>query len=780
MATEISNCFRWPGLLWKGVLSIVCGKWMKYALCLLAVAAAGNVAVSHEQGDSLIAEPKHPIYPLANVDTANLKSTVAWLLDLSVEELIGEVPAHSGIYFVGCPHCHGGAQDNGVLGWEPGMGDHVRCNYCTMQFPNGEFPNNRERLLTAPSGRQQRYRYHEDADGKQYFFEAHAWYERRSALIRAAEQLAKLWFVTHDNTYGDRAAAIIGRFAQVYPDYAVKYDYPQVPVKFFPGDQKWPYEGIGPYRGAKWSWWGYMDIPGTLVLAYDLLQAGYDWQRMDAVIGQQSDRRIENDLFKLSYQFTTANPETYTNMSPRMYEDMIRLGRILGEPAMVHDAVGRFRAFLTKGFFDDGWWKEGAPSYHDMTINGLTRVANALSGYTDPPNWEGDRFESLDMEREMPLYKKALEVSRQAVLPNGRKIPINDTWWHSRGKATDTAVSRLWPSLGNAVLGAGAGPHQVMVNINWSGDYGHSHDDNGSIILYASGQELLSDIGYTHTRYRGWATHTASHNTVVIDQRGQDARGAVSEQVTGELLFFDDSHPRVKVVDVDASPAYASVATTYRRQLLLVHAAPGYDYVVDRFDVEGGQQHDWFLHGMCEEEGTLEVSIPLHNPVESLVPEWGGDNMPASQYDMDRAGTRFHAYAHLRDILGGTTQGAWAATWRYSEGNAAGLRTHIVAPNQTQVFRFRSPSVRRAREDENELDNFFRNGLMQRHVGGKSTFIAVHEPFHAETWVDSVQKENNTLVVQYSLNGTMVQDRIILDEGSVQVLSSAGWDYQSE
>src|SRR5690606_34500527 len=172
------------------------------------------------------------------------------------------------------------------------------------------------------------------------------------------------------------------------------------------------------------------------------------------------------------------------------YQSMIRVGRILKEPAMVHEAVKRFREFFSTGFFEDGWWKEGSPSYHDMTINGLKGVADALEGYTDPPEWTGERFENFDPEQEVPVYRKALEVSRQAVMPNGRKLPLNDAWWHTRGKATDTTVSRLWPSLGNAVLGAGTGANQVMLNINWSGDFGHSHDDNGSIMLYAAGQEL--------------------------------------------------------------------------------------------------------------------------------------------------------------------------------------------------------------------------------------------------------------------------------------------------
>src|SRR5690606_23554167 len=296
----------------------------------------------------------------------------------------------------------------------------------------------------------------------------------------------------------------------------------------------------------------------------------------------------------------------------------------------------------------------------------------------------------------------------------------------------------------------------------------------GSIILYAAGEELLSDIGYTHTKYRGWTTHTASHNTVVIDQLGQDA-GTKEKAVTGNLLFYDDQDTHVKVIDVDASPAY-STANTYRRRLIMVHAAPGFDYIIDRFDVEGGANHDWFLHGMCEEEGTLETSIVLDKPLGTLVPEWGGSEKPKSQYDTDLVGKRIHAYSYMRDIKAGTGTAPWTASWKYKQ---SGLRTHILSPEGTEVFRFRSPSVRLAKGDDGKLDEFQHNGIMQRHSGKPSTFLTVHEPFRKEHWIKSVKVEGEILVLRYHLNGQDIEDRVTLRDNNLQVSSSAGWEYQS-
>lgn len=718
-----------------------------------------------------------PVYPPNVLNIESLKKQVEPLMKMSVEEVMAQVPPGSGIYFVGCPNCNGGAQEGGVLGWKSGMGNTVQCNYCQMVFPNEKFPNNQEKVIIAPSGAKQVYRYYQNPEGREYHFETHAWYERWTWINPMAERLATIWYATKDNAYGDRAAAIAGRFAQLFPDYAIRYDYPNQPKKFFPANQKWPYEGLSPYRGAKWRWWGYDDIPTDLTSTYDLLQSGYDWKRMDKYIGPQTDQRIAKDLLRLGYEFTTANPEQYSNKSPGMYSQMVRVGRVLGNPTMVHEAVNRFREFVAVRFFADGWWKEGTKSYHDMTMNGLNAVANALKGYKDPADWKAERFNNPDLIAEVPLYQKALSISQEALLPNGRDLPINDTWGRPAGRRpvnSGAVDSRLWPSLGNASLKAGRGKDQMMLNLNWSGNYGHSHYDNAAIILYAAGQELLPDLGYTHGKYRLWTITTASHNTVVIDQKEQD-HGTDTKPVTGHLKFYDDRDAHVKAIDLDASPAY-DIAKTYRRRLVTVHAGPGMDYIVDRFDVEGGKDHDWFLHGMAEQEGTLETSIPIDRPIPGLVPDWGGKELPKIQNDIDPK--RFHPYVFLREVKTGVSpQKPWTATWRYDAG--VGMRVHNLSPAGTQIYRFRSPSVRMAQEDDNKQDNFLHSGIMLRNSGNASTFLSVHEPFKNQPWIESVQQLGNAVLVKYKLNGAAVEDRITLKEGEIAVTSSAGWNYNS-
>lgn len=730
-----------------------------WVLCLLVCAVSGP--------------PARPVLPPSYTvkDADSLRKNVSVALALSPEEIYNLVPTQSGIYFCGCPNCDGGAHEANVLVWEPGMGDSVKCRYCGMTFPNDRFPENQEQVLMAPSGARHVYRWFETDEGRQFHFQGRALYDRYVWCERMAHLMANLYALTGDTACGDRAAIIVGRFAQVFPDYAVRYSYPFRPVRFFPADQKYPYEGLNePYRGAKLYWWAYCDIPATLARAYDLLAAGDSFDRMRGILGEDIEERIENDLIRLGYEFTTANPDSHDNMMPCTYHDMVIAGRVLNEPAMVHETLQRFKDLIQASFTFDGWWREGAPSYHWQAVNALNRVADVARGYTDPPEWEGPRFENLEPAAAVPMLAKARQTGEQGVLPDGRLIPINDTWSSDRRTPPSTSVSRLWSGMGHAVLGTGDDQDQFQLHLNWSGAYGHAHADNASVILRACGTELASDIGYTHTRYRNWTLNTASHNTVVVDSRSQTI-GTKESPSTGNLLFYDDHDPRVQVIDVDASPAYPN-CSVYRRRLAHVHIADGRDYVVDLFDVEGGESHDYFLHGSADESGALEVGIPLPQKISSLVPEWGGTQEYTGENCLDLSGERFHPYWFLWDIRAGEAEGEVQATWVYSE---AGLRLHAFVEPDSMVVRFSSPAIRPAGEDDRRLLDSLRHGLMIRHRNNRSCFAAVLEPFRKTPWIKSATFQGDCFVVRHDFS----EETIAWDANRLVIRSSAGWEYDS-
>ncbi|MEN6624827.1 MAG: heparinase II/III family protein [Candidatus Sumerlaeia bacterium] len=703
---------------------------------------------------------------------------VSPLMKMSLDEVAAQVPLGSGFFFIGCPKCDGGSQEANVLRWQLGMGDTVRCRFCGTTYPNAQFPDDKEKRIASPDKKTVLvYKYYQGPTGRQYFYQAHAWFERTMWLRAGALTLATDFRNTRDPNSADRAATILARFAQVVPGYPVKFDFPFKQKLFYPADKLWPYGDFDSYRGSKFDWWGYHDIPSDLAQAFQMLDEGqYDFKRLGGRFGDDPRRLIVDGLFRTLVKFTAANPETAHNMSPRMYREMIITGRAIGEPAYVHDAVDRFRGLVAKRFFADGWWMEGAPSYHKQTVTNLEYAAEVARGYTDPPGWTGEKFANLDLMREVPLLARANKAMNEGVLPDGRMIPVNDTWWHGTLAPTSVSQSRLWPCMGQALLGAGSGATQTCLGLNWSGNYGHSHMDNGSIFLYAFGHELLPDIGYTHTRWRNYAVNSAGHNMVVVDEQSAAEKGPGKDSTAGNLLWFDAGDPRVKMIDLDARPAYPD-ATTYRRRLALVHAAEGFDYVVDRFDVEGGRIHDFFLHGSADQQGKLDVSLPMSAAVKTLVPSWGGRGRYVGEGDIDYVGKKFHVYDFLTDIASSKAEGVWTATWTYA-GSA--LRAHMIPPTGSVAYRYRAPMIRQAGAIDADLPKYITTGIMQRHEGGPSAFEAVYEPFRDAPWIRSVKAEKGQIVVAYTLpGGRSVSDKIKIDDNGLSIVSSAGWKYET-
>src|SRR5690606_36428164 len=83
--------------------------------------------------------------------------------------------------------------------------------------------------------------------------------------------------------------------------------------------------------------------------------------------------------------------------------------------------------------------------------------------------------------------------------------------------------------------------------------------------------------------------NTISHNTVTVDAAMQP------ERVGGTLHLFAQS-PFARVMDADANGVYPQ-AQTYRRAVVMVDVDDERSYYVDVFNVDGGRQHDYSLHG---------------------------------------------------------------------------------------------------------------------------------------------------------------------------------------
>ena len=666
---------------------------------------------------ALAAGPIHgAVYPagVSAGDVGRLTRATAFVCGLDDAALKKLVPAQSGLNFVGCANCLSGRQEE-QLAWTPERPDEVYCRYCNHRYPSRKYPMEQAVTVRNPRGEEQRYPYWANASGYRYFFEA-----RRDDLVRAylagaARSLAMLHAAGGDRQHAARAALLLDRFAEVFPGWCYHNDLPFRQKTIYDGNVP-PATFLPNFRTARWTWWAYMDIPRELVQAYD-------WISSSEVLDPAARHRIEHDFFRSAADQVLANPEEFSNMSPTAWYSLVMLGRVIGEPSYVNEPKQRLAQFTTTRFFYDGAWMEGTPSYHAQSINGLKAVLEALG----------------EPESAFPALQRSNAALLKMRLPDGRFVPVHDTWWFDKRAPLERTEPYLLPALGHACLGA----RKSQLHLTWSGGYGHQHYDNLNVILFAQCREMLSDIGYTHTRYRAWGDATASHNTVVIDGESQ-ASGSVSAPTDGALRWFDCRYPRVQSVSADGGRGYSGKTAVYRRTLFTIDAGEDRWYVVDVFEVEGGRIHDYFLHGDADAQSTVRTGLKME-ALATLLPDGIEWKPPQNENDYRPFRAPWYAYGFLHNL-----RAANAPAGKALAVDFPGLRVTLFPEAGSRLILGENPSIRHADEDDAKLDQFERPFLLLRHdaKGRRSTFTAVLEPYNSAPSVTSVERMENGLRVR--------------------------------
>ncbi len=712
----------------------------------------------------------HPVYPVALPDEqiTQLKQSVAPIMALPETEMVTLVPDKTGFRFMGCPNCSEGTQE-GQLTWSIDDPHHVTCRYCKMVFPNEIFPEDREMTFVNPVGVEVKYPYWENKTGYKYLFTAHGWREARVYFAGRAQDLGELYQLTKDRAYARRAGLILDAFARYYPGFLVSQDWPHRPKGFVLTP---PY----PSGGGKWGRWRHDEMPTDLVYAYDAIYNSGELERLSAETETDVKKRIEEDFFRGAIHQDQLHETDYSNAAPRIYHGYIAIGRVLGDPGLVHEGVRQSRGLFERQFYEDGFWLEGSVGYHQMTMAGMEQVFQALKGYSDPPDYtdpiDGTRFDHLDAEQDIAIVKRAKHISQICRYPDGRTLPIHDNWALFRNlHKPDVSQSTLLPGVGHAWLGLGTGVDQVQLHLHFSGGYGHEHADNLSMAFFAKGQELLPDIGYTHTRHRSWSTSSLSHNTVVIDEKNQYTRGHANPS-DGRLLAFETQFEPVQWVEASGENGYPDLAKIYQRGLLLIQANKTDVYAVDVFRVIGGGQHDWALHGSADADGSVSVNVPLTPYGPNLLP---GINVrfPSGEADPGDAQGRNSSYAYFQNVSHGDSSDHVTLTC-HTDSSPVGVRTHVLNQQGTKLFVGNAMSFRRAEENDALLEQYRMPIMLLRKNGPaplSSLFVAVHEPFDASPFIQQVVLNQIETGIVLSVVHHTVTDHIIYRTSSHPVAS---------
>jgi hypothetical protein len=653
-----------------------------------------------------------------------------------VEKLLEIIPDRTGFIFCGLPD-NPELRPYQLFTWSQSDPWKIKSTHSPLAYPNDEYPQDKVLRVRNPLGQIVEYPYYQAPNGQRYFLDAHLWYKQRDHVVDDVKRVAG------SDPLG--AARILYRFAQVYPGYCPVFDHPTL--------GQYPVQDIGPpypYWGGLWHRWFYGDLQrvASLAEAFSLVKETDAFQVLSQEVGEDVEYKVEHGMIRPSVDFVRTYPIYNGNMDPSIWRGLAGTGKALNEPDYIHETVERVKNFVESQFFFDGFWKEVTISYHRQSAGGLSETLKLLYGWSDPEGYisprTGMRFDKLNMEEDFPIIKKALEVPRYLAYPDGRYLPIQDTWaYESVGNPVSGSI--LMPAARIARLSRGAGRYQSQVYLTFVPKYGHNHYDPLNLVLYAEGQELLPDLGYTHTNYRYWSISTLAHNTVVVDSKNMSFAGRGT--LGGDIQVFAPVDDTVQVMQASQESAYPGVSE-YKREVWSIGISSKEGYVVDIFRVSGGSRHEYSLQGDANNYATYETDMRLEDYGPYLLPPGTNVVKPKSEYQTGSAGGHYYAYAYVQDVKrAGIEDGKFDLTFVTRDGSKAKLKiTGFVESGNNQVFLGKAPSLRGTRvlrKDTNDLiDDFHMPKFVLRREGQglRSTFVTVLEPY-----VDTFLKKGPTI-----------------------------------
>ena len=409
-------------------------------------------------------------------------------------------------YGQNCPYCVGkqSLMGGGRFTWSIDAPDRIVCGDCGTAYPNEAYPETG--VLECPRMRQT-FAYYETPGEREHTgeraeyalqwlgdrptmtsFSGHIRFRKVSWTWGQALTLAKLYAVTDEIAYAERAAWILDRFARVFPhclyhsyDGSVA-DWPPAEVAANMGEQ----EALDGPRGGRFprdavrhaydlnryddystlynGFWGAgrLNVHGkgsdagplfSMAVAYDLIrEAQYPGGRR--LMDEGMERRILNDLIVAGCT-DMEHWDSLSNKGTAVLVLSAAVGMLLEQPQRVHRARDGFQRMLDDRYHFDGFYSE-SPAYAAHNFSNVHELADLLCGYSDPPGYrpgEGTRLEQLD-----PFAGRlhlALQSLMRMLTPGNRMPVIGDTRY-------DTGADLLSAEVLAARLG---GPYASLLEI---------------------------------------------------------------------------------------------------------------------------------------------------------------------------------------------------------------------------------------------------------------------------------------------------------------------------
>ncbi|GIP33357.1 heparinase II/III family protein [Paenibacillus sp. J2TS4] len=663
----------------------------------------------------------------------NVKNVMLEPASPQVQAIMEIIPNQNGFRFVGLPEMPELAPD-GLYKLSDDGKSLISLKTDTV-YPNDEYPETKKATVTGRKGQTITYPYYEDEEGKKYFISAHLWHLQKARAITETENIAK------SDPLG--AARLLYRFVQASENYVPTTDdrWYNIPMNYSSGP---PFN----YWGGKWDrYYLYeLHIMTPLLRTYVEVKKTNALQLLSEEVGEDIDKMIKEEMIVPAMDYMLSFPIHLINLDYTAWMGLTNVARALDDPEYIHKAVEWMDQFVTRRFMSDGSWYEVTTSYHNLSTNTLIDAANLLKGWTDPPEYisprTGKRFDNLDLYKEYAILDKARKIPRLLAYPNKQTLPIQDTWPYQK-VSSPLPGPLLLPAAGIGRLAIGEDTDQSQLYLQFIPKYGgHVHSELLNINLFAEGQELLPDLGYTYSFHRYFTTSTIGHNTVVVDSKDMIINDVSLHG--GNIEQFAQVDDLFQVVRASQSEAY-DVTEEYSREPWFISFPddPNKGYVLDLFRVRGGERHEYTLHGDANHDAYFQTDLALSDYGPYLLPLGTKVKEAEGFSDKGSAEGHYEGYIYVKEVKKAELEGKDQYRLTLETFDDDGLEkaklniTGLLEAGNDELYLGRSPSIRPARlygtsmDTNDEVIKYDMPKMVLRREGNDltSTFATVLEPY---------------------------------------------------